>query len=110
MTLLIGGAVVYFAPNPKIWLAWLQARAGENPVSYGVVDLKVAIVPKVANELVRVVGKALVQTADLLDTARGFRERSKRPGLEYWRVGEEAAYINEGKRRVRLGRLATRDE
>jgi len=66
------GAIVYFVPNPERWLAWLKGVAGNSPVPFGVVDLKLSIVPKLANELVRVVVKTLVQTADLLNIALRF--------------------------------------
>lgn len=67
------GAVVYFVPNPKVWLDWLtklaEQVARENAAPFGVVDLNVAVVPQVADELVHVVGGALVQTARLLEKA-----------------------------------------
>ena len=66
------GAVVYFAPNPQEWLEWLKLlaeKAGNRGVPFGVVDLKEQVVPRVRNELARVVGMALVQTADLLGQA-----------------------------------------
>jgi hypothetical protein len=63
------GAIIYFVPNPKIWLTWLTGVAGNSAVRFGVVDLNLKIVPEIANELVHVVGKTLVQIADLLDTA-----------------------------------------
>ncbi len=60
-------------PNPKSWLAWLTKNvAGNSPTPFGVVDLKVQIVPEVSSELVRVVGETLVQTAYLLDNALRF--------------------------------------
>jgi hypothetical protein len=70
------GGLVYFVPNPQRWLAWLLDIAGASPVPFGVVDLKREIVPKVANELVHVVGKTLVQTADLLNAALRFSRRN----------------------------------
>jgi hypothetical protein len=66
------GAVFYFVPNPKSWLTWLSGIAGGSVIPFGVVDLKAKIVPEVANELVHVVGKTLVQTADLLESALRF--------------------------------------
>lgn len=68
------GAVVYFAPNPEVWLNWLVGIARETATGsrFGVVDLNVDVVPTVSNELVHVVGKALVQTAHLLEVAMGF--------------------------------------
>jgi hypothetical protein len=44
---------------------------------FGVVDLKIQIVPEVANELVRVVGETLVQTAHLLDNALRFSKAGR---------------------------------
>ena len=64
-----GGAVVYLAPNPQDWLKLLTEKAGNRGIPFGVVDLKEQIIPQVRNELVRVVGMALVQTADLLGQA-----------------------------------------
>jgi hypothetical protein len=47
------GAVVYLAPDPKRWLAWLREDvAGNSSIPFGVVDLKVQIVPAVSSELV----------------------------------------------------------
>jgi len=66
------GAVIYFVPNPKVWLAWLANIPKPNGLPFGVVDLRAQIVPKVANELLHVVGEALVQTADLLKEALQF--------------------------------------
>jgi hypothetical protein len=66
------GAVVYFAPNPEVWLTWLAKIPKQSDVPFGVVDLTVQVVPKVADELLRVVGEALVQTADLLKEALRF--------------------------------------
>jgi hypothetical protein len=66
------GAVVYFAPNPKVWLNWLTDISQQNGCPFDVVDLKVQVVPKVANELLHVVGETLVQTADLLKEAMRF--------------------------------------
>ena len=64
------GAIIYIAPNPKIWLRWLIEKAAlDNDIPFAVVDLNVQIVPRVADELVHVVGKALVQTAHLLEQA-----------------------------------------
>jgi hypothetical protein len=64
-----GGAVVYFAPNPEAWLTWLTNIPKQRRVPFGVVDLKVQVVPKIANELLHVVAEALLQTADLLKEA-----------------------------------------
>ena len=66
------GAVVYFAPNPDVWLNWLANIPNHSGLPFGVVDLKVQVVPQVANELLHVVGEALVQTADLLKEAMRF--------------------------------------
>jgi hypothetical protein len=66
------GAVVYFAPNPETWLTWLTSIPKQSGLPFGVVDLKVQVVPKIANELLHVVGDALVQTADLLKEALRF--------------------------------------
>jgi len=72
------GAVIYFAPNPVAWLTWLEdigkktIPEQDSGICFGVVDLKVQVVPRVASELVDVVGKALVQTADLLKEALRF--------------------------------------
>jgi len=66
------GAVVYFAPNPEVWLDWLAKIPKQSDFRFGVVDLTSQVVPKVANELLRVVGEALVQTADLLKEALRF--------------------------------------
>jgi hypothetical protein len=45
---------------------------GDSAIPFGVVDLKVLIVPEVSNELVKVVGETLIQTAHLLDNALRF--------------------------------------
>jgi hypothetical protein len=66
------GAVVYFAPNPKVWLAWLTNIPKHDGCRFGVVDLRAQVVPKVAYELIHVVGEALVHTADLLKEALRF--------------------------------------
>jgi hypothetical protein len=72
-----GGAVIYFTPNPSAWLAWLINIPNRSGLPFGVVDLKTQIVPRLAYELVHVVGEALVQTADLLKEALRY---SKNPG------------------------------
>jgi hypothetical protein len=66
------GAVVYFAPNPDVWLAWLTRIPKQTGLHFGVVDLTAQVVPKVANELLHVVAESLVQTADLLKEALRF--------------------------------------
>src|SRR6202050_4395205 len=66
------GAVVYFAPNPDVWLTWLTKIPKHTGLPFGVVDLTAQVVPKVANELLHVVGETLVQTADLLKEALRF--------------------------------------
>jgi hypothetical protein len=67
------GAVVYFAPNPNVWLDWLKKVADqvarEDAAPFGVVDLNEAVVPRVADELVHVIGEVLVQTARFLEKA-----------------------------------------
>lgn len=71
------GAVVYFVPDPARgeWLRWLADRAKEASITeelqirIGVVNLKSEILPRIASDLVRVVGKALVETAELLEIA-----------------------------------------
>ena len=71
------GAVIYFVPDPDNWnwLKWLEQTAQECQIvescqiNFGVVNSKTEILPKVAPELVRVVGNALVRTADLLEEA-----------------------------------------
>jgi len=67
------GAVVYFVQNPKVWLDWLtnivRQLAQESITPFGVVDVKVEVVPKVADELVRIVGRELAKTARLLEEA-----------------------------------------
>lgn len=76
------GAVIYFVPDPTgyDWLGWLDKRAkeagitDEMQVRAGVVNLKTEVLPRVASELVRVVGKALVETAELLEVALRFPE------------------------------------
>jgi len=67
------GAVVYFVPNPDKWLEWLEEIAigsvkNESQINWGIVGME-QIVPNVASELIRVVGQALVQTADHLERA-----------------------------------------
>ncbi len=67
------GAVVYFVPNPDNWLEWLEEIAigtvkSESQINWGIVGME-QIVPNVASELIRVVGEALVQTADHLERA-----------------------------------------
>jgi hypothetical protein len=64
------GAVVYLAPNPKLWLKWLTEKIAVGyAIPFGVLDMNTQIIPKVADELVHVVGKALVQSAHLLEEA-----------------------------------------
>jgi hypothetical protein len=70
------GAVVYFAPNPDEWLKWLEKTPKQSGLPFGVVDLTTQIVPRVADELLRVVAAALVQTADLLREALRFPKAS----------------------------------
>jgi hypothetical protein len=72
----LDGAVVYFTPNPKAWLEWLTNIPKESRYPFGVVDLKMQVVPKVAFELIHVVGETLVQTADLLKEALRFSKAS----------------------------------
>jgi hypothetical protein len=68
------GGIVYLVPNPRAWLDWLVplAKESDSGIPFGVVDLRLKIAPRVSNELVRVVGKTLVQTADLLEAALNF--------------------------------------
>lgn len=63
------GAIVYFAPNPKEWLPWLAKVGDQTGFPFGVVDWTVQVVPRIADELLRVVAESLTQTADLLKTA-----------------------------------------
>src|SRR6202050_3451939 len=62
----LDGAVVCFASIPKALLTWLTKIPKHTGLPFGVVDLTAQVVPKVANELLHVVGETLVQTADLL--------------------------------------------
>jgi hypothetical protein len=63
------GAVIYVVPDPFQWVKWLEDKAKETIIPFGVVNVKSQIVPTVANELVRVVGNGLVQSAALLEEA-----------------------------------------